>query len=174
MDNNTSCNTECPIKSCLCKLVCFALPVFIVLFALGYVIHHIWLMPIYEATAAMWRPMDQMKEMFPWLIGYYAALSILISFLFCKVKKAKMAACAADGSEGECKIGGKHCPIKFGICFGSIIGLLLGVQSGAAWIFQAIPGDLAVKWLIGWVIQGVAAGVVLALICHCKQKRCAK
>lgn len=170
MDNNA----QCPVQGCLGKLLCTAVPVFIVLFVMGYLIHHVWLMPIYQQTAALWRPMGEMKEMMPLLLAYYAALSLVISALFCKVKKGKMAIIAAEGSQAECKIAGKNCPIKFGICFGAIIGLLMGVQCAGSYIWMPIPGELAVKWFIGDVVQGIVIGVVLALICYCKNKNCAK
>ncbi|MDE3017351.1 MAG: hypothetical protein KGI29_10625, partial [Pseudomonadota bacterium] len=60
MDNNTNC---CPVKNGLGKLMCSVLPVFVFLLAAGYIIHHIWLMPIYEQTATLWRPVGEMKDM---------------------------------------------------------------------------------------------------------------
>ncbi len=81
-----------------------------------------------------------------------------------------MACINAAGEQSECKIGGKHCPIKFGVCFGALIGLLMGVQCAGSYIWMPIPGELAVKWFIGDLVQGIVIGVVLALICHCKQK----
>ena len=167
-------NANCPVKGCLGKLLCTAVPTFIVLFVAGYLIHHVWLMPIYQATASLWRPMDQMKEMMPLMLLYYAVLSLAISALFCKVKKGKMACIAAAGEEAECKIAGKHCPIKCGICFGLVIGTLMGTMCAASYIWMPIPGELAVKWFIGDLLQGIAIGVVLMMICHCKKKNCAK
>jgi len=166
-------NTGCPIKGCIGKLLCTAVVVFIILFIMGYLIHHVWLMPIYQATASLWRHMDQMKDMMPLMLGYYAALSIVIAALFCKVKKGKMAVIAAEGSEAECKIAGKNCPIKFGICFGAIIGLFMGVLHAGSYIWTPIPSELAIKWFIGDLVQGIVIGVVLALLCHCKNKKCA-
>lgn len=163
---------ECPIKSCLCKLLCLTLPVFIFLLAAGYVINHLWLMPVYEQTASVWRPADEMKDMMPWLFAFYAVLAVLISALFCKIKKAKMASCNAPADDAECNIGGKHCPIKFGICFGGIVGMMLGAMAAANYIWLPIPGTLAVDWFIGWVIQGIGAGVIMSLLCYCKQKKC--
>ncbi len=59
----------CPIKGCIGKLLCTAVAVFIVLFVMGYLIHHVWLMPIYKQTASLWRPMGQMKDMMPLLLA---------------------------------------------------------------------------------------------------------
>jgi len=167
-------NANCPIKGCLGKLLCTAIPVFIVLFVMGYLIHHVWLMPIYQQTANLWRPMDQMKDMMPLMLLYYAVLALAISALFCKVKKGIMACIAAEGAEAECKIGGKYCPIKYGVCFGVVIGVLMGTLCAGSYIWTPIPGELAVKWFIGDVVQGIVIGVVLMLICHCKMKNCAK
>lgn len=162
-------NTNCSSQGCLVKWLVAAAVTFAVLFGCGYVIHHIWLMPIYQQTVALWLLMDQMQQMFPLLMLYYVALALIISALFCKIKKAKMAACATDGSMSECRIGGRHCPIKFGICFGLLIGLFMGVQCAGSYIWMPIPKELAVKWLIGDVVQGLIIGVVLSLLCGMKK-----
>ncbi|MDE3060547.1 MAG: hypothetical protein KGJ06_06010 [Pseudomonadota bacterium] len=165
-------NNQCSSQGCLGKWISSSIVVFVLLFIMGYLIHHVWLMPIYQQTAALWRPMGQMQQFFPLMLGYYAGLSVVIAALFCKVSKAKMAACA--GEEAECRIGGKHCPIKYGICFGVLIGLLMGIQSAGAYIWMPIPSELAIDWLIGNVVQGIVIGVALSLICYFKKKHCAK
>lgn len=159
-------NARCPVTNCFAKWLISAILVFIILFAGGYLINHIWLMPIYENTASLWRPVEEMQNELPLLLLYYAALALVISALFCKIKKAKMAACAAEPT--ECKIGGKYCPIKFGICFGAIIGLLMGIQSAGSYIWLPIPGELAIKWFIGQTVQGLVIGLVLSLCCFRK------
>lgn len=163
-------NEGCPVKGYLCKLLGASVITFAVLMLTGYIVHHVWLMPIYEATASLWRPEGEMKEMFPLMLGYYAVLSVVISALFCKARKGRMALCA-NAPESDCKIGGKYCPIKFGICFGALVGLLLGLQNAASFLWMPIPGGLAIKWLIAWVIQGILAGVALSLACHCCNKK---
>jgi len=162
MDNTNN----CPIKGCFAKWIITSIPVFIFLVVAGYVVHHLWLKPLYEQTASLWRPMDEMKELFPLLLAYYAALSLLITALFCKIKKAKMEACAATGT--DCKIGGPNCPIKCGVCFGIIVGLLLGVSNAACYIWMPIPSELAIKWLLAWVGEGIGIGIILGLVCHKK------
>ncbi len=151
---------ECPIKGCLGKLLCGALPVFIFLFAAGFLIHHVWLMPIYQQTASLWRPMEQLEGMMPLMLLYYALLSLSITGLFCKASKGH----PCDVSDPECKIGGSKCPIKFGICFGALVGLLMGTHCAGSYIWTPIPGELAVKWFIASLIQGIGAGVILSLL----------
>jgi len=170
MENNETCKKECPVKSCLCKLVCYALPVFVILMAGGFLVHHVWLMPIYQATPQLWRPASDMGQYFPWMIGFYAILSIVISGLFCKVNRARKAMCETL-PESECAIGSRKCPIKYGVCFGILIGLLLGAMAAASYIWTPIPGELAVKWFISWVAEGAVIGGVLGLIGHKKCKK---
>ena len=67
-------NAQCPIKGCLGKLLVGSFITFILLFGMGFLVHHVWLMPIYQQTAALWRPMDQMKDMLPLMLLYYALL----------------------------------------------------------------------------------------------------
>ena len=171
MGDNVCSTQGCPIQACLGKMLFTAFPVFLFLFAAGYLTHHVWLMPIYEQTASLWRPKEEMAQNFSLLLLYYALLSVVISALFCKLKKAKMESCATN--EADCKIGGKNCPIKCGACFGLTIGLLMGIQCAGSYIWTPIPGELAVKWLVADVLQGVGIGIMLALICHCKKKGCA-
>lgn len=159
-------NSNCSMMGCFSKWILYSVLTFIILFGMGYLINHIWLMPLYEATASMWRPVDEMSQNFPLLLVYYAALALVGSAIFCKIKKAKMADCAAEPN--ECKIGGKHCPIKFGVYFGMLIGLLLGIQCAASYIWMPIPGELAIKWLVGQVVQWMIVGVVLSFVCFKK------
>jgi len=155
MDNqscssNGNCNGKKGIK-CLIPVVA----VFAVIFVFQWLYHGTYMMPLYEATASMWRPEAEMQNMMWVCISTKLVMAMVISCLYCCM--AKGAAC-----------GGK-CP-KTGAKFGLKIGLLLGAHDFASYMWLPVQMEIPLKWLVGDVIMGVLIGVVLALICQkCKK-----
>jgi len=156
-------NSECKMKACVKPMIISVLAVLVTLFATEYLIHGIWLMPLYQQTASLWRPMSEMG-MFPWCIIRLLALSFIYSALYCKCKKAKPEACDIDGK--------KQCPIQHGLCFGILLGLLIGTMMASSYLWMPVPGELAIKWFIGGLGQGILVGLVLSCICSKKKGEC--
>lgn len=156
-------NNGCKMKGCLGKYLLSALLVFIFLFASEFVINHYILMPIYEETSSLWRSPVDIQHYFPFLILYYAVLALVISALYCKISKAKAEACA-NNPDAKCE-----CPIQRGICFGGLIGILMGSMCAASYIFTPIPAKLAIGWFIARLWDGIGAGIILSLLCHKKK-----
>jgi hypothetical protein len=155
-NSDKSCSAK---PCCVGKYLLAAIPVFIFLMATGFLINHIWLKDLYMQTASLWRPMDEMSGMFPKIAAYQAILSVLLTALY---KKCKNAECApAEGDK-------KPCPRAKALCFGIVIGLLMGTMQGAAYIWMPIPLELAVKWFISGLVQGIGVALILSFTC-CKK-----
>jgi hypothetical protein len=154
-------NKTCDMKGCVKKYLFSALVVFVFLFVAEFVINHIWLQPLYEYTSHLWRPKGQMADYFPLMFVYLGALSLILTALYFKCKKAQ-----PEIKEGE----KAPCPKKHGLCFGITIGLLLGVMHAAAYIWMPIPGELAIKWFISGLLEGVVSGLLLSCVCMRKDK----
>ena len=101
------------------------------------------MMPLYEQTKAVWRPFAEMQALGTYNIGVIVAMGLVLSFIFSR------------NYEGKC--------MPEGIRFGFYIGLLLGISHFCAYTYMPIPMEIAVKWLFGWIIEGVLAGITLAL-----------
>lgn len=152
----------CPKSKCLFSVVA----VFIFVFGYDVLVHGNLLKEAYEQTASMWRPEADMEKFLPFCILYHFTLAVLISALFCMTSKKSGSCDSAPTEEKKC------CPIKRGVCFGTIIGLLLGTLNAAAYIHIPIPASLAISWFFAGLFQGIGAGVVLAIINN--KKSCSK
>lgn len=157
-------NTKKPcMKTCLISFV----GVFAFLFGYDWLVHGHLLMADYEATASMWRPKEEMQQFFAYCIAYHVILAAVITCWFKKVRACHAACATQCSTEGATTC----CPIKSGgLCFGIKVGLLLGLAHASSYIWMPIPGDLAVKWFIAYLVQGAGAGCVLGMLC--KSKHC--
>lgn len=135
-------------KKCVGKWLLASLPVFIFTFAADFLIHGIWLEPLYKQTAAMWRSEAEMQQYFPLCILFHVMQAVLITALFNKCR-------------GGCE---NVCIVKNGLCFGVIMGLFLAALHSSAYIYMPIPGEMAVKWFISGIVNGIGSGLILAVI----------
>lgn len=149
--NNNQCGAgggNCGKKNPL-KMAVPVIAVFAILFVFDWLYHGQFMMPKYQATASVWRPMEEMQG-FMWVCLLSKFLTaMVITCLYC---------CMAKGSEccGKCP--------KTGMKFGLAIGLLLGLQQWASVIWLPVPMEIPVYWLVGDIIKGVIIGVALAYL----------
>jgi hypothetical protein len=106
--------------------------------------HRLFLAPIYEASASLWRPFDQMN----------VALIYAVTFVLIGVFVSVYRLLVRPKSLGS------------GVALGAFVGLALGIASGfGTFIHMPIPLSLAWGWLLaGWLKGLVAGGIVGAII----------
>jgi hypothetical protein len=148
--NNENCKK--PTIKCLIPVAA----VFFTIWIFEYLFHGVYMMPEYQATASQWRPMAEMQTTQMMVICIVSKLIMAFAITCLYLWMAKGSEC-----QGKCT--------KKGAKFGFKIGLLLGAQQFASYIWLPIQMDMAVKWFIGDVIMGVLIGVVLATL---KSKFC--
>lgn len=125
------------------KIIFATIAVFALWFVMDWVIHGMLLMPTYNETASLWRPMEEFKPILMWVVNAVSAACLVsIYALFFKEKNLKN---------------------------GAIYGLLIGISYGAGmgfgtYAYMPIPYILAQGWFWGSVAELTAAGVVMALI----------
>ena len=125
------------------KIIFATIAVFVLWFLLDWVIHGMLLMPTYNETASLWRPMEEMKPALMWFVNAItAACLVSVYALFFKEKNLKN---------------------------GAIYGLLIGIAYGAGmgfgtYAYMPIPYILAQGWFWASVVEVTAAGVVIGLI----------
>lgn len=136
-----------------CRVAMATAAAFIAIFAFDWLYHGVVLMPIYEATASLWRPMAEMEGMMLWCILRHAMEAVILAWIFSR------------NYEGRG-------PIE-GVRFGIYVGALLGVVHAGMYIYLPIPGSLAIYWFNGELLRGVLAGVAMAMVysCACKKDR---
>lgn len=125
------------------KIILATIAIFILWFVMDWVIHGVLLMPTYNETASLWRPMEEMK---PWLMWIVNAISIVcLVFVYAYFFKEKN--------------------LKNGVIYGLLIGIAYGAGMGyGTYAYMPIPYILAQGWFWASVAEITAAGAVMALI----------
>ena len=125
------------------RIILAILAVFVAWSVLDFVIHGWLLSATYEATAHLWRPMEEMK------MGLMNVVRILSAVFFTLIY--------------ACLINGKG--MGTGVKYGLLLGLGTGVSVGyGTYSYMPIPHSLALSWFLGTVIQTTLAGLLVGLI----------
>lgn len=110
---------------------------------LDLIAHRFFLAPIYEATASLWRPFDQMN-----VVLIYTVTAVLIGIFI-----------------GIYSLLVKPKSLRAGLVLGALIGLALGISSGfGTFIHMPIPLSLAWGWLIVGSLKGLVAGGIVGAV----------
>jgi hypothetical protein len=105
--------------------------------------HRLLLQPLYAQNVSLWRPFNQLN----------VALIYVVTFTLIAIFVAMYWLLISPKSLGT------------GISFGACLGLALGISSGfGTYIHMPIPRALALGWLIGGWLKGVAAGAILGTL----------
>ena len=122
------------------RTILTVIAVFLAWSILDFVIHGLLLQSTYEATANLWRPMDEMNMPLMYLVTLaYTACFVAIYGLL---------------------VGDKS--FATGIKFGGLFGLAAGISMGfGSYSFMPIPLILAWSWFIGVLIQAIVAGALV-------------
>ena len=116
--------------------------VFIAWSVLDFLIHGMLLKEAYEATAHLWRPMQEMNMTL--MHGVTLVLAVLFVELY--------AVCVSDKS------------LSMGLKFGVIFGLAAGVMAASSYLYMPIPLSLAIDWFVGTLVEFVVAGWLVGLL----------
>jgi hypothetical protein len=125
------------------RAILAVLAAFIVWSILDYLIHGLFLQSTYEATASLWRPMDQMKM----------GLMYLVTLVFTTCFVAIYGFLVSRKSIGS--------GIKYGVLFGLAIGISMGFGT---YSYMPIPLALAWSWFFGSLIEAIVAGAIVGAI----------
>jgi hypothetical protein len=125
------------------RIVFGGIVVFVAWEILDYVIHGVILKGLYESTAALWRPMAEMK------IGVMAVAVLISAFAFTAIYGWLV---------GKKSIGQGF---RYGLLYGVATGVAMGYGTYAA---MPIPYAMAFGWFIGTLVETCVAGLLLGLI----------
>ena len=122
------------------RLLLTVVAVFIAWSILDFVIHGLLLQATYEATAELWRPMEEMNMSLMYLVTLvFTASFVLIYGLLITPKSL------ASG-------------VKFGVLFGLATGVSMGFGS---YTYMPIPLSLAWAWFFGTLVEATLAGAIV-------------
>lgn len=125
------------------KVVLAMVAVFVLCSVLDFVMHNVLLASTYEATAELWRRMEEMKIGLMYVItAVWSCVFVLIYALLVRPRS-----------------------VGAGLVYGLLFGLATGIGMGfGSYCYTPIPLFLAVAWCVGTLIEVVVAGIVAALI----------
>ncbi len=125
------------------RTVLAIIAVFVLWSALDFIIHGLILNTAYEATADLWRPMEEMKMGLMRIVVLISSICfVLIYALFFSEK-------------------GIGTAVKYGLLFGLGTGISFGYGSYSV---MPIPYKMAFVWFVGSLVETVSAGLVIGLI----------
>lgn len=106
-------------------------------------IHGVFLMSTYEETAELWRPEGEMKMGLMWLVTLLVSVPFTLIYALLISPKS----------------------LKSGLVYGLLYGLATGISMGyGTYCFMPIPYKLAIGWLLGTLVEAVAAGALVGWI----------
>lgn len=117
--------------------------IFVAWQVLDMMIHTVILRGAYQASAAMWRPMAEMKMGLIWVVGAIASFCFAGVYGWLVRPKSLNAA------------------LKFGLLFGIGAGVSMGYGSFAV---MPIPYAMAFTWFAGTIVEALVAAVLAGLI----------
>lgn len=168
--NPATCECPCHEEHCnatFCGLTCHC-PVFGVIttrafwlssllaFVVSFAFDMWWnghlLMPAYEATAHLWRPMAEMEQNFIWCIAYHAGLAMAMSALVLVM--------------------GRTSTWWGALSTGKLAATPLAISQLSVYMFMPLPDMyLPAMWAVGVLIQGALIGLAVKSVTCCKSCR---
>ena len=126
------------------KRIIFAtLAVFVTWAILDFLIHGMMLGSTYQATAMLWRPMEEMKTGLMYLVLLLSALVFVT--IYARLISPKN--------------------VARGLGYGLLFGVGTGISMGyGTYSVQPIPYYMALTWFLGTAIEATVAGLLTGLI----------
>jgi len=123
--------------------------VFVVIGVLEFLIHGVLLSDIYKQTASVWRSEAEMQKMM-WI--FWVGMLVFAPFFALIYVKGY-----EKGKPG----------LGQGFRYGLYVGVMLSVMHSFGWyVILPIPLALAFYWLLGILVEFIAAGVAAGLVYH--------
>ena len=122
-------------------IVLAIIAIFIAWSALDFVIHGVLLKETYEATAHLWRTMQDTNMMLMHAITLALAVFFVLLYHLCVSEKS----------------------VSMGLKLGVLFGVAAGIMAASAYVYMPISLTLAIDWFVGTVVQFVVAGWLVGL-----------
>ncbi len=125
------------------RIIWAVVGVFIAWSILDFILHGLLLRSTYEATANLWRPMDQMNMPLMYFVTLVFTVCFVLIYGFLVGQKS----------------------LASGIRFGALFGLAIGISMGfGSYSYMPIPLTLAWSWFVGSWIKAITAGAIVGAI----------
>ena len=125
------------------KVILAVLAVFVAWSILDFIIHGVLLQSTYQATAQLWRPVEQMKMGLMYFVTFIGTAAFVGLYAVLVSPKSP-----ASG-------------LKYGLLFGIATGFPMGFGT---YSFMPIPLTLAFTWFMGSLLEAVIGGLIAGAI----------
>jgi hypothetical protein len=127
------------------RLIAAVFVAFVTVWVTDFLIHGVWLAPVYAATMELWRPEAEMIQKMPWMFlgQFLAAATFTLIF-------------AAHIAPIRCW----KATIVYSLC----MGIFSQSMSVIMYAVQPYPGHVVAKWFFAGLIQAVILGLVANLV----------
>jgi hypothetical protein len=130
------------------KLLAAVVVGYIILMGLGYLIHEVWLMPMYQQYATIWRLEEAMRHKM-W-INWVGQLLFTVVFAWVYTRGVEDKPWVAQG-------------MRYGI----VMTLLVVIPAVCSeYVVYPIPYTLALEWMLAGAVQLLVLGVIVAGFCR--------
>jgi hypothetical protein len=120
---------------------------FVVVFAAEFVIHQLWLSPVYKAHPQWWRPEAEMQSLMHLMLLAQLSFAALLSLVYAK---------GYEASKGG---------VAQGVRFGVLIGCLLLVPNSLmSHVIYPYPASLILSWFVGGMAETMLVGAAIGAI----------
>lgn len=126
------------------RLLLAILAGWVLIFATDFLVHELWLGPVYAATQPLWRPQSDMATYFCWLL--VAQFLIVTTFVIVWAK----------GFAGR--------SIGAAVSFGLLMGVFQQTWAIILFAVMPVPAELSIKWFLAGLVQAVLLGIVTSLV----------
>ena len=125
------------------RFVLAVLAIFVAWSVLDFLIHGLILQSTYEATAQLWRPMDEMK------VGLMYLVTVVVAATFTAIYALLVAPKSVSSG------------VKYGLLFGVATGFPMAFGT-----YSVMPVHLylSVVWLLGALVEMTVGGVIIGAI----------
>lgn len=117
--------------------------VFVWFFVAGFIFHQYFMAPLYQATAALWRPAEEMK------MAVMIITQISFSFFFTLIF-----------SKGYTYKG-----VMEGVRYGLYVAMMVSLPAGYnMYATMPVPYAFALHWFLGGLVMMIVAGIILTYV----------
>jgi hypothetical protein len=125
------------------RLLLSGLAILIAWSVIDVLMHRLLLRAVYEQNASLWRPFDQLNVVLIYIVTFTLIATFVLTYWLLVRPKS----------------------LRRGLAHGALIGLALGIASGfGTYIHMPIPLSLALGWLVGGFLKGIAAGGIIGAL----------
>ena len=125
------------------RTILATLAVYVAWSVLDFIMHGVILSSSYEATANLWRPMEEMKMGLMYVVVLISTLTFVSIYAYFFKERT-----LATG-------------LKYGLLFGVGVGSGMGYGTYSV---MPIPYEMAMVWFLGTVVETTVGGILVGLI----------